>query len=80
MTKLKLLRTYFGHNMQRPSFLEKAVMLGKVDEKIRKGQPAGRLMDSVIMAVSTLLGDLKEQAKDRSLGETLTYVIARNQK
>lgn len=54
-------------------------MLGKVEEKIRKGQPAGRLMDSVTMAVSALLGVLKEQVKDR-LGETLIYMIARNQK
>ena len=35
---LKLKFQYFGHLMQRADFLEKALMLGRIEDKRRRGQ------------------------------------------
>ena len=35
---LKLKLQYFGHRMKRDYFLEKALMLGKIEGKKRRGQ------------------------------------------
>ena len=35
---LKLKLRYFGHQMQRAGFLEKTLMLGKTEDKSRRGQ------------------------------------------
>ena len=44
MLKLKL--HYFGHLMQRATLLEKTLMLGKIEGKMRRGQRM-RWLDSI---------------------------------
>ena len=43
MLKLKL--QYFGHLMQRADSLEKTLMLGKIEDKRRRGQQRMRWLD-----------------------------------
>lgn len=63
MINLKL--SFFRHIMLRPSSLEEAVILGKVERMRRKGRPsADHQMDLVTMVMSTPLEDLKDQLRD----------------
>ena len=45
MTKLKL--PYFGHLRQRGDSLEKTLMLGKIEGKMRRGWQRVRWLDSI---------------------------------
>jgi len=45
MLKLKL--HYFGHLMQTANSLEKTLMLGKIEDKRRRGQQKTRWLDSI---------------------------------
>ena len=45
MLKLKL--QYFGHLMQRTDSLEKTLMLGKIEDKKRRGRQRMRLLDGI---------------------------------
>ena len=44
---LKLKLQYFGHLMQRANSLEKALMLGKIEGKRRRGRQRMRWLDSI---------------------------------
>ena len=45
MQKLKL--QYFGYLMQRTNSLEKALMLGKIEGRRRRGRQRMRLLDGI---------------------------------
>ena len=49
MLKLKL--QYFGHLMRRADSLEKTLMLGKTEDKRRRGQQRMRWWDGIITSV-----------------------------
>ena len=46
MLKLKL--QFFGHLMQRADLFEKALMLGKIKGRRRRGRPRMRWLDGII--------------------------------
>ena len=45
MLKLKL--QYFGHLMRRANSMEKTLMLGKIEDRRRKGQQRMRWLDDI---------------------------------
>ena len=57
MLKLKL--QYFGHLMQKADSLEKTLMLGKIEEKMRRGRQKGRWLDSITGSVDMNLTNLQ---------------------
>ena len=62
---LKLKLQYFGHLIGRAYSLEKALMLGKIEGKRRKGPQRMKWLDSVTNSVDMNLSKLQEIVKDR---------------
>ena len=61
MLKLKL--QYFGHLMRRANSLENILMLGKIEDKRRRGQQRMRWLDSITDSMNMNLSKLQETGK-----------------
>ena len=66
MLKLKL--QYFGHLIQIDDSLEKSLMLGKIEDRRRRGHQRMRWMDDITDAMNMNLGKLREMGRTKRPG------------
>ena len=76
---LMLKLQYFGHLMQRADSQEKALMLGKIEDRRRRGQQRAKWLDGITDLIDMSFSKLWEVVKDREAWRDAVHGVARSQ-
>ena len=75
MLKLKI--QYFGYLMQTADALEKSLMVGKTEDKRRRGRQRMRWLDGITDVMDMNLGKFQEMVGDREAGRATVHGVAK---
>ena len=79
LERLMLKLQYFGHLMQGTDSLEKTLMLGKTEGRMRRGRQRMRWLDGITDSMDMSLSKLQGTVKNREAWHDEAHGVAKSQ-